>query len=103
MRRPHKRPRLCKRCAALARQRSFLDSFWNSRVETLDQFLETRLVAQRIKALVHFDASEQALQQDVALRETFFEQTQSFLLFTKRQINDRQRISADISLRGKVG
>src|ERR1043166_5694999 len=94
-------PQPCKHCAASARRKNCRNSFWNSRIEAFDEFLETRFFAQRIKPLVDLDAAEQALQQNIALDETLLEQAQRFFLLAKCEMNDRERIGADVPLRRK--
>src|SRR5436189_267114 len=101
-RQSHKRQRLCKHCAASVRRKN-CPSLRFYRKESLDQFLEARLAAQRVEPLVGLEAAVIALKEDSALVEALLEQLQRFLFLTQGKVDDSERKGIELMRTPKLG
>src|ERR1700730_12997291 len=97
---PHTRPQPYKRCVALTPRKNSDRSFCLTH-EFRQQRLESRIVAQRIEPLVSLKGAGVAAQLNAAFVVGFLENAKSFLFFSQRKVNQRERITLDELPMGK--
>src|SRR5204863_5960991 len=95
-RRPHKRPRLCKRCAVSARRKNYRPSllcFWRN--DFLYERFKTRIAVQRIEQWIDLDPANVGA---VAFLEILFEPAKRFIFIVQAQIKQSAQVANYLAL-----